>query len=167
MRINLEADRFARAPSVLAGGLTTPVAGPSDHTKDELKALKAFTDYKSTSLPHLVAWKTSVQGPDGPMPGGYVAYIVMTLMPGHHLMDLKFWSMTDDEREEIRRAFVPVLKYAVAWKRGTSAFILENGRADDDIDMFGVSDLNHTTLPCETYYGILRRGNCEHICCGA
>ena len=97
---------------MLAQGLKTPITGPSDHTKDELKALKIFTETKSMSLPHLIAWKTTVQGPDGPMPGGYIAYIVMTLMPGQHLMDLKFWSMADEEREEIRKAFIPVLKYA-------------------------------------------------------
>ena len=106
---------------MLAGGLTTPIAGPSDHTKDELKALEAYTEYKSISLPHLVAWKTAVQGSDGPMPGGYLAYIVMTLMPGRHLMDLKFWSMTDEEREEIRKAFIPVLKYVLDWILNTSA----------------------------------------------
>ncbi|HEX3640455.1 MAG TPA: hypothetical protein VHV10_04130 [Ktedonobacteraceae bacterium] len=121
MRVDVEANQSVRAPSVLAGGLTTPVAGPSDHTKDELKALKAFTDFKSTSLPHLVAWKTAVQESDGPMPGGYMTYIVMTLMPGRHLMDLKFWSMTDEERDEIRKAFIPVLKYDVNWKLTTSA----------------------------------------------
>lgn len=97
----------------MAGGLTEPISGPSDHTKDELKALQTFTDTKSTSLPHLVAWKTERQRDDGPMPGGYIAYIVMTLMPGQHLMDLKFWSMSDDEKEKIRKAFVPVLKYRI------------------------------------------------------
>ena len=51
-----------------------------------------------------------VQGDDGPMPGGYIAYIVMTLMPGMHLMDLKFWSQSDEEKQAIRKAFVPVLK---------------------------------------------------------
>lgn len=45
------------------------------------------------------------------MPGGYIAYIVMTLMPGQHLMDLKFWSLPKPQQEEIRKAFVPVIKY--------------------------------------------------------
>jgi hypothetical protein len=98
---------------VLAGGLITPIPGPSDHTKDELKALTAFTETKSLSLPHLQAWKTAVQPDFGPMPGGYIAYIVMTLMPGQHLMDLKFWSQSDEEKEAIRKAFIPVLKYVV------------------------------------------------------
>lgn len=44
------------------------------------------------------------------MPGGYIAYIVMTLMPGRDLMDLKFWSMDEPRKEEIRRAFVVALK---------------------------------------------------------
>ncbi|KAK4507064.1 hypothetical protein PRZ48_000798 [Zasmidium cellare] len=99
-----------QAPSVLAGGLTTPIPGPSEHTKDELIALQKFADTKSPSLPHLVATKTVVQGDDGPMPGGYIAYIVMTLMPGRDLMDLKFWSMEEPRKAEIRRAFVVALK---------------------------------------------------------
>lgn len=103
-------DDVDRAPSVLAGGLTTPIPGPSEHTKDELKALKTFADTKSSSLPHLVAWKTVVQGDNGPMPGGYIAYVVMTLMPGRDLMDLKFWSMEEPRKAEIRRAFVVALK---------------------------------------------------------
>lgn len=112
---------ICRAPSVLAGGLTTPIPGPSEHTKDELKALQTFADTKSPSLPHLLAWKTAVQGDDGPMPNGYIAYIVMTLMPGRDLMDLKFWSMPAPRQEEIRRAFIVALKCVCRWQ-GTSNF---------------------------------------------
>ena len=101
-----------RAPSVLAGGLTTPIPGPSEYTKDELKALRKFADTKSPSLPHLIAWKTVIQDANGPMPGGYIAYVVMTLMPGQDLMALKFWSLPEPRREDIRRAFLVALKYA-------------------------------------------------------
>ena len=45
------------------------------------------------------------------MPGGYIAYVVMTLMPGEHLLDLKFWSLLEEQQEEIRQAFLPVIKY--------------------------------------------------------
>ena len=96
---------------MLAGGLTEPIAGPSEYTADELKALQRFADTKSTSLPHLVTWKTAVQGSSGPMPGGYIAYVVMTLMPGRDLLDLRFWGMTEDKRQEIRKAFLQVIKY--------------------------------------------------------
>lgn len=99
-----------RAPSVLAGGLTKPIPGPSEYTAAELQALQKFADTKRLSVPHLVAWKKVVQGDDGPMPGGYLAYVVMTLMPGQDLMALKFWSMNDDQREEIRDAFLVAIK---------------------------------------------------------
>lgn len=101
---------FHRAPSVLAGGLTEPIPGPSEYTKAELQALQKFKDRKHPSLPHLVGWKKVVQGENGPMPGGYIAYVVMTLMPGQHLMDLKFWSLNDQQKDEIREAFIPVIK---------------------------------------------------------
>lgn len=85
--------------------------GPSEHTAAELDALKKYADTKSVGLPHLVSWKKAVQGENGPMPGGYIIYIVMTLMPGRDLMELKFWSMTEEQREEIRNAFLPLIKY--------------------------------------------------------
>lgn len=117
-----------QAPSVLARGLTTPIPGPSESTSAELVALQKFSEEKSPGLPHLVAWKKGVQeeikkkeegeeegeGKEEeevkwPMPGGYVVYIVMTLMPGRHLMDWGFWGLEEEEREVIRERFVGVL----------------------------------------------------------
>lgn len=109
-----------QAPSVLARGLTTPIPGPSESTSAELVALQKFSEEKSPGLPHLVAWKKGVQeeinkkeegGEEAkwPMPGGYVVYIVMTLMPGRHLMDWGFWGLEEEEREVIRERFVGVL----------------------------------------------------------
>lgn len=102
-----------RAPSQLAGGLVDPIEGPSSHTLDELKALKIFADTDSPSLPHLISWKTAVQGADGPMPGGYIAYVVMTRMPGLDLLELKFWSMPEDLQEEIRKNFLVAIKCVI------------------------------------------------------
>lgn len=109
-----------QAPSVLARGLTTPIPGPSESTSAELVALQKFSEQDSPGLPHLVAWKKGVQeeseekkeeGGEAkwPMPGGYVVYIVMTLMPGRHLMDWGFWGLEEEEREVIRERFVGVL----------------------------------------------------------
>lgn len=108
-----------QAPSVLARGLTTPIPGPSESTSAELVALQKFSEENSPGLPHLVAWKKGVQeenqkNEEGgeakwPMPGGYVVYIVMTLMPGRHLMDWGFWGLEEEEREVIRERFVGVL----------------------------------------------------------
>lgn len=115
-----------QAPSVLARGLTTPIPGPSESTSAELVALQKFSEEDSPGLPHLVAWKKGVQEENQkdegeeegegkeeeakwPMPGGYVVYIVMTLMPGRHLMDWGFWGLEEEEREVIRERFVGVL----------------------------------------------------------
>lgn len=114
-----------QAPSVLARGLTTPIPGPSESTSAELVALQKFSEENAPGLPHLVAWKKGVQeenqkkeGKEGegkeeeakwPMLGGYVVYIVMTLMPGRHLMDWGFWGLEEEEREVIRERFVGVL----------------------------------------------------------
>lgn len=108
-----------QAPSVLARGLTTPIPGPSESTSAELVALQKFSEENSPGLPHLVAWKKGVQeeinkkeeGGEAkwPMLGGYVVYIVMTLMPGRHLMDWGFWGLEEEEREVIRERFVGVL----------------------------------------------------------
>lgn len=114
-----------QAPSVLARGLTTPIPGPSESTSAELVALQKFSEENSPGLPHLVAWKKGVQeeinkkeegeGKEEeeeakwPMLGGYVVYIVMTLMPGRHLMDWGFWGLEEEEREVIRERFVGVL----------------------------------------------------------
>lgn len=110
-----------QAPSVLARGLTTPIPGPSESTSAELVALQKFSEENSPGLPHLVAWKKGVQeeinkkeegGEEEakwPMLGGYVVYIVMTLMPGRHLMDWGFWGLEEEEREVIRERFVGVL----------------------------------------------------------
>lgn len=37
----------------------------------------------------------------------------MTKMPGLDLMTLKFWSQPDELKDEIRQAFIRVLKYVV------------------------------------------------------
>lgn len=98
-----------RAPPT-ADDRTEPLPGPSEYSVAELKALQAFTTTSTPSLPHLVAWKKTTQGSDGVVPGGYVVYILMTLMPGLTLLDLRFWSMSEQEREDIRAAFLPIIK---------------------------------------------------------
>lgn len=99
----------------------TPIPGPSERTVAELQALQKFSDLKAEGLPHLIAWKKTVQDEKEecvwPMSGGYSVYVIMTLMPGLHLMDVGFWSIEEEEREEIREKFLPVIKY-VCWLTG-------------------------------------------------
>lgn len=89
---------------------TEPLPGPSETTTAELKALKTFRDASAEGVPHLIHSQCSPQGSSGPFPGGYISYIVMTKVPGQDLMAAKFWSLSDDEKEERRQAFLSVLK---------------------------------------------------------
>ncbi|SMR53541.1 unnamed protein product [Zymoseptoria tritici ST99CH_1E4] len=132
-----------QAPSVLAGGLTTPIEGPSEYTKDELKALEVFSETNSPGLPHLVATKTVVQDERGPLPGGYLAYVVMTLMPGKDVFDLKFWSMSDTEKEKIRDEFVVALKRV--WRLGFEPYdcALRNILWDAETGTLSLVDFEH------------------------
>ncbi|KAK5134303.1 hypothetical protein LTR08_006732 [Meristemomyces frigidus] len=84
--------------------------GPSDTTLAELHALRTFCETGLEGVPHLLHTKCSPQGPDGPFPDGYISYTVMTKMPGQDLMAAKFWSLSDDEKEEWRQSFLLVLK---------------------------------------------------------
>lgn len=47
---------------------------------------------------------------NGLFPSGYLVITIMTLMPGVTLLDLGFWSLTSDEQEIIRAAFLKALK---------------------------------------------------------
>lgn len=44
------------------------------------------------------------------MPGGYIACVVMTVVPGENVWDLKFWSMASEQQNEIRKAFILAIK---------------------------------------------------------
>lgn len=99
-----------RSPDHL-DGFAVSSAGPSEESSAEIEALKAFADTNAPSLPHLIAWKTEEQTSEGPLPGGYITYTLMNLMPGQHLLDLKFWSMPEELKDEIRTAFLVVIRY--------------------------------------------------------
>ena len=101
-----KAEALRRVPD----GSQKPEAGPSTTTSAELKALESFREAGNTYAPHLVAWKRAVQGPDGPLPGGYLTYTVMTKMSGQNLLDLQYWAIPAEEREEIVREFSKALR---------------------------------------------------------
>lgn len=87
----------------------TPQREPSNITTAELKALQLFRDGNSLYGPQLIGFKTSVQGGDGPMPGGYITYTIMTKLPGQSLLGLGYWSMTFEERQQVQQAFLEAL----------------------------------------------------------
>jgi len=98
------------------GRSTDPVAGPSDITAAELKALQLFRDANSPYGPQLVGFQIAVQGDDGPMPGGYITYTVMTRIPGQAVLALSYWSMPFEEREQIQQKFLEALAYGIDLK---------------------------------------------------
>ncbi|KAF2210315.1 hypothetical protein CERZMDRAFT_121797 [Cercospora zeae-maydis SCOH1-5] len=132
-----------QAPSVLANGLTTPIPGPSDHTKAEQEALQRFADTQSPGLPHLLATKLDTQNEKGPMPGGYISYTVMTLMPGKDLMEAKFWSMPEAQQNQIRDAFRGVIKHV--WTLGMEPYdcALRNILWEQETKKLSLVDFEH------------------------
>lgn len=100
-----------RRPEISAVSAKAIAPGPSTTTSAELKALKTFIRVQNPYAPQFVAWKSEVQGPSGLLPGGYVTYTAMTMMPGDTLFNLQFWGLPEDERHEITRAFLLALQY--------------------------------------------------------
>ncbi|KAK5062686.1 hypothetical protein LTR84_004759 [Exophiala bonariae] len=82
----------------------------STTTRAELKALEMFRSVSSEHAPHLVHYKQVMQGSNGPLPGGYLNFTVMTKMPGDSLHNLYYWGMPTEEREVIIKEFLVALR---------------------------------------------------------
>lgn len=106
----IHADILRVPPRPASDDPTTPLPGPSSTTAAELKALELFREQSLEGVPHLLHHKCLPQGPDGPFPGGYISYTIMTRMPGRDLMAAKFWSLPEEQRDERRQSFLRVLK---------------------------------------------------------
>ena len=87
-----------------------PLEGPSTTTASELRALETFRNTQSPYAPQLFRYKRTPQGSNGPLPGGYLTFTVMTKMPGDSLHNLYFWGMGEEEREDIKRRFLVALR---------------------------------------------------------
>lgn len=85
-------------------------AGPSEWTEAELKALQKFTDLKTTNVPHLITWQKTIQPHHGIHPGGYLIFVIMTKLPGETLWDMGYYSVKEDERQEIQPIFMKKLQ---------------------------------------------------------
>lgn len=57
-----------------------------------------------TSTPHLLAWKQGRQNSDSGVPGGYIVYMVMGVVPGERIVNV-FRELGREERGEFRRGF--------------------------------------------------------------
>ena len=88
----------------------TPTKIPSD-CETEVRALSIAQQNECTSMPHLIGFKQLVQGPDGPLPGGYVTITIMTKVPGRSLH--AEWDCLDERaREKLRDSLILAIKYA-------------------------------------------------------
>ena len=119
--------------------------GHSPHTAAELKALQKFNDSKTSGVPHLVVWKRTTQGESGLHPGGYISFTVMTKMPGETLWDLRYWSLTADEREEIRQVFMRKLQEIRLLDIAPYDCALRNILLDTSTKQLSVVDFEHYT----------------------
>ncbi|KAH6707921.1 hypothetical protein BKA61DRAFT_615956 [Leptodontidium sp. MPI-SDFR-AT-0119] len=120
-----------------------PIEGPNSETAAELHALKTFASKKRSSVPNLMTWKKTTQGMNGLFPSGYLVITIMTLMPGVTLLDLGFWSLTSDEQEIIRAAFLKALKDI--WRDGFVPYDrgLRNILWDKDTKLCSIVDFEH------------------------
>ncbi|GKZ25959.1 hypothetical protein AbraIFM66951_002072 [Aspergillus brasiliensis] len=69
----------------------------------EAEALSILTEAKCTSSPYLIDWMHRQQT-DGWVPGGYIHYIAMEMLPGVTVC-YHFHRMERQERDELRDAF--------------------------------------------------------------
>lgn len=89
-------------------------ANQSNTTAAEIEALQVFRDADSLVAPHLVCFEHSTQDVQGPLPGGYMNFTIMTKMPGENLLDYKYWSAAFEERTLIQEKFIAALKSVVS-----------------------------------------------------
>ncbi|KAK5720234.1 hypothetical protein LTR15_007507 [Elasticomyces elasticus] len=139
---------------------TEPLPGPSATTAAEWSALQRFRDELVEGVPHIMATQYSPQGPHGPFPGGYISYTIMTRMPGEDLMACKFWSMEDAVKEEIRQAFVALLKSI--WRLGIAPYdcALRNIIWDAQTRQCSIVDFEHY-LPAKDPINMTEREEME------
>ncbi|KAJ5129436.1 uncharacterized protein N7515_005475 [Penicillium bovifimosum] len=71
----------------------------------EVEARRKFRQGGCKSVPSLLGYGQSVQGEQGPVPGGYITYIVWEKVPGQVLTPDVFWSFERSKRDLVRRKF--------------------------------------------------------------
>jgi hypothetical protein len=89
---------------------STSIPPPSVPTAHELRALTTFRDSQTPFAPRLIAFSHVPQNSAGPLPQkGHVSSTVMSKIAGKSLFELGYWSMRNEEREEIQRGFLGAL----------------------------------------------------------
>jgi hypothetical protein len=89
---------------------------PSDHihglTEDEVSNLTFLTEKGCTCTPRLLGYKALSQADDSWLPGGYVVFILMELLPGIAFDEYHdVWDLPRKERDQFREALLVSLRW--------------------------------------------------------
>lgn len=80
----------------------------------ELTAYIALSKAESSNTPKLLGWKSDSQTQTGPVPNGFLVYLVWEKVPGLRLGDHTgahtFWTFPDQEKNLIRKAVIDGLR---------------------------------------------------------
>ncbi|KAF7616694.1 hypothetical protein AFLA_004751 [Aspergillus flavus NRRL3357] len=77
--------------------------------RDQINALTTLTENNCSSTPTLVAKREFKQDSTGPVPGGFMVYLLMQHHPGVQLNKRVFWNLEPSERQQMREAFKEAL----------------------------------------------------------
>lgn len=86
----------------------------SSRTQNELRILKRLTELESKYTPKLLASIETTQTDDYPgpghypVPGGFLAIMIMEKLPGHNLSN--FAELPMSERNQVRLAFAKAIR---------------------------------------------------------
>ena len=89
-------------------GRGTPADDVNIVTALEIDRLDTLTELGCTSTPSLIDYERQVQDSKMWLPGGYIVYILMELLPGISLDN--FWELPRQERDDVRKAFRTALE---------------------------------------------------------
>lgn len=101
------ADRSRRIPvQTPSYGEEPPYRKAPQLIKNEIEALRRMRSMSDDAPgPQLIASKCAKQDDDMWVPGGYICFLLMQLLPGISLSYDLYWSWSEQRRECIRAAF--------------------------------------------------------------
>lgn len=77
---------------------------------EEIQAFQLFTERKAKHMPTAL-YKMQKQDEPDLVPGGYIIFLMLDMLPGMRLSEELFWSLDGEEREAIREAFKTAYQY--------------------------------------------------------
>lgn len=86
----------------LPGKTSEPQPDMGIYSKSEIDCLERLTKAGCSSTPSLLAWKHNIQGKKGVIPGGYIDYMLMDMLPG---VKPVFCDTGLSEKREVQDAF--------------------------------------------------------------